>query len=259
MNKDAVQFTLRTLQEDPDLAATFYPQKLRIWPPFMLEDATSNRLWHHLTEDFPEFQQYLVDKSGNPVVVAQAIPLYWDGTMQGLPVGWSDCLVRGAASLNGSKPVNTLAALEIAIQPEYHGQGLSYRMIKALRDKAVAHDFQAVIVAVRPSWKSRYPLAPMERYVRWQRTDGAPFDPWLRAHWRSGGEILKIAHPSMRIEGTVDEWQEWTEMQFPDSGNYVIPFALTPIQIDRVMNSGLYLEPNVWVHHPLTTERLSLA
>ena len=92
--------------------------------------------------------------------------------------------------------------------------------------------------------------------MRWQREDGAPFDPWLRAHWRLGAEILKVAHPSMVIEANIDEWEEWTGLQFPESGDYVISGALVPIQIDCEMNLGRYIEPNVWVHHPLTTERL---
>ena len=132
-------------------------------------------------------------------------------------------------------------------------------MLKAARSLAEENEFQAMIVAVRPSFKPQYPLTPMERYVRWTREDGAPFDPWLRAHWRVGAEILKVAHPSMVIEGTVDEWERWTGMAFPESGDYVVPDALTPIQIDRTMNVGRYVEPNVWVHHPITTERIGPA
>lgn len=97
----------------------------------------------------------------------------------------------------------------------------------------------------------------MERYVRWRRTDGAPFDPWLRVHWRLGGEILKTAHPSMVVEATVDEWETWSSMAFPESGDYLVPGALVPVQIDREMNVGRYVEPNVWVHHPITTQRLT--
>jgi GNAT superfamily N-acetyltransferase len=256
MSANADPFTCQTLRDLPDLAERFYPQKQRIWAEFMLHDVYSNRLWHHLLEDFPEFQLYLLNEENAPVAVGQSMPLYWDGTMKGLPVGWADSMVRGVDGLQGGVTPNTLAALEISIQPEYHGQGISYRMIKLLREKAHEHGFQAVIVAVRPSWKDRYPLTPMERYVRWQQADGTPFDPWLRAHWRSGGEILKTAHPSMVIEGSADEWEEWTGMKFPESGDYVVAGALAPIQIDRTMNIGRYVEPNVWVHHPLTTARL---
>jgi hypothetical protein len=104
--------------------------------------------------------------------------------------------------------------------------------------------------------KARYPLTPMERYAWWQRPDGAPFDPWLRVHWRCGGELLKVAHPSMLIEGTVAEWESWSGMRFPDSGDYVVPGALCPVQMDVHADVGRYVEPNVWVHHPITTARL---
>jgi GNAT superfamily N-acetyltransferase len=244
--------------EQPELAELFYPQKQRIWAPYMFEDVISNRLWHpYVTEVFAAYQLYLVDKGGSPIAVAQSMPLTWDGTMDGLPMGWNDCLVRGAADYEAGRVADTLAALEIAINPDFHGQGISYRMIKALRALAEQCGLQAVIVAVRPSWKMRYPLTPMERYVRWQRDDGAPFDPWLRAHWRSGGEILKTAHPSMIVEGSVANWEAWTGMTFPESGDYVVDEALVPVQIDKAMDIGRYLEPNVWVHHPITTERLS--
>jgi GNAT superfamily N-acetyltransferase len=244
-------------REQPETAARFQPQKERIWPQFMFRDVYSNRLWHpYVNEIFDEFQLYLVNEAGEPIAVAHSLPLTWDGTMAGLPIGWNDCLLRAAADYEAGRVPDTLAALEIAINPDYHGRGISYRMIKELRDLAAQHGFQAVIVAVRPSWKMRYPLAPMERYVRWQREDGAPFDPWLRAHWRSGGEILKVAHPSFVAEGSIEEWEEWTGMKFPDSGDYVVPGALVPIQIDREMNIGRYVEPNIWIHHPITSKRL---
>jgi GNAT superfamily N-acetyltransferase len=250
-------WTIQTRRERPELTSVFYEQKLRIWPEFMLHDRISNKYWGpYVNEIYDDFQQYLVDEAGRPIAVAHAIPLTWDGTQAGLPIGWNECFVRAAADYKAERKPDTLAALEISIQPEYHGQGISYRMINALRNLAVRREFKAVIVAVRPSWKMRYPLTPMERYVRWQQEDGAPFDPWLRAHWRSGGEILKVAHPSMIIEESVDVWEKWAGEKFPESGDYILADALVPIQIDREMNIGRYVEPNVWVHHPITTERL---
>ena len=51
-----------------------------------------------------------------------------------------------------------------------------------------AHGLDALIAPVRPTWKERYPLTPIERYVLWRREDGLPYDPWLRTHERVGGE-----------------------------------------------------------------------
>jgi hypothetical protein len=39
--------------------------------------------------------------------------------------------------------------------------------------------------------------------------------------------------------------------------DYVVPEVLVPINIDLDLNIGRYIEPNVWVHHPITTERLA--
>ena len=252
-----INFKVVTLQERPELEEVFEPQKERIWSPFIFYDVYAHKLWFYLEQVFSEFQLYLLNEAEQPIAVGQCIPCTWDGTMAGLPVGWFDSLVRGVDDYKAGHQPNTLAALEIAIQPEYQGRGVSYQVIQAMRALAEEKGFQAIIVAVRPSMKSRYPLTPMERYVRWQREDGAPFDPWLRVHWRSGAEILKVAHPSMVIEATVQAWQEWTGLQFPESGDYVVPEALVPIQIDREMDVGLYVEPNVWVHHPITTPRLT--
>jgi hypothetical protein len=48
----------------------------------------------------------------------------------------------------------------------------------------------------------------------------------------------------------VADWEEWTEMTFPESGAYVVPGALVPVEIDRERNEGVYVEPNVWMVHP---------
>jgi hypothetical protein len=102
---------------------------------------------------------------------------------------------------------------------------------------------------VRPTWKERYPLAPTERYMLWRREDGFPYDPWLRAHERVGAEILSPAPRSMTIGGSRDEWEEWTGLQFPEDGDYIVPGALVPVGFENGL--GTYVEPNVWVRHPV--------
>lgn len=52
------------------------------------------------------------------------------------------------------------------------------------------------------------------------------------------------------MSGTVAEWEEWTGLALPESGPYVVPAALVPIQIDRERDEGVYREPNVWVRSP---------
>ena len=244
-----------TLAQRPGLDDLFYPEKRRIWPEFMFHDVYAGRLWHYLDDHFADHQIYLVDADDRPVAVAQTIPLFWDGIVKNLPIGWQDCFLRGTVDVDAGRSSNTLSALEAAIVPEYRGQGVSYRLLNEVKALAARRGYTNVIVAVRPSLKHRYPLTPMQEYMRWTQADGAPLDPWLRVHWRLGGEILHMAHPSMVIDGTVDEWEAWTGMRFPASGDYVVPDALVPVHMDRVANLGRYVEPNVWVQHRLHPSR----
>jgi hypothetical protein len=114
---------------------------------------------------------------------------------------------------------------------------------------AGVHGFSTLIAPVKPTLKYRYPITPIERYAEWKRADGLPFDPWVRTHARLGAEILKPERESVRVSGTVAEWEQWTEMAFPESGAYFIPEGLAPVEIDREQDIGLYYEPNVWMRH----------
>ena len=121
-----------------------------------------------------------------------------------------------------------------------------------MRSLAAERGVRSLVAPVRPTLKSSYPLTPFEEYVGWKRDDGSPFDPWLRVHWRLGAEFLKIAPATVTVIGTVADWQEWTGISFPESGEYVVPGALQPIMIDREENVGRYEDPNVWMLHRLT-------
>ena len=89
-----------------------------------------------------------------------------------------------------------LCAMVIQIPRGLQGRGLSAAALKAMADIGRAHDFASLIAPVRPSWKERYPLTPIERYAEWRREDGLLFDPWLRVHERAGASILRVASRS---------------------------------------------------------------
>jgi hypothetical protein len=144
---------------------------------------------------------------------------------------------------------NTLCAIVAVLDETAQGSGLSSHVIDGMRSAAGAGGLHALIAPVRPTLKERYPLIPIDRYATWRRGDGSAFDPWIRVHERLGGEILGIAERSMTVEGTVAEWEAWTQMSFPESGDYVLSQALLPIKIDRERGRGTYVEPNVWMRH----------
>jgi GNAT superfamily N-acetyltransferase len=222
-----------------------------VWPEFMLHDPVANRNWGRLRDDWPAFQLVMLDGAGAVAAAAQAAPLHWDGTDTGLPEGWDDQFDRSAAGLVAGHVPNTLGAIQICVAPVRRGEGLSSVMIEAMREVALEAGFDAVIACVRPTEKARYPLLPIEIYAAWRRDDGLPFDPWLRVHARAGARIVRASPRSMTISGTVAEWQEWTGMRFPASGQYVVEGALAPVEIDLDADRGVYLDANVWMVHGL--------
>lgn len=221
-----------------------------VWPEYNQHGEIVGEYWPSLHTDFPEFQFVLYDPEHEEVVAeGHTIPCSWDGSIEGLPSG-IDGLMVDAFALNrdGGRP-NTLSALAVEIPPRNQARRLSTTVLEGMRGIAQECGFTHLMVPLRPSWKERYPLVPIERYVRWARDDGLPFDPWIRTHLRMGAEILKPEPQSMIITGRVSEWEEWTEMAFPESGDYVFPRGLAPVTIDIEADKGTYWEPNVWIAH----------
>lgn len=241
-----------THEERPDLVQRWYEMADKVWPELMLHDATVNRYWGGLARHYADCQLYLLDDETDTLVgVGNTVPVAWDGTVDGLPGGIDDVLRAAIGGYETAPAPTTLCALQAALRPGNTGRGLSTLIIRAMREVAVRRGLSALIAPVRPNQKTLYPLTPMERYIEWRRPDGLPRDAWLRVHARLGAEIVRVAERSMVIEGTVAEWEEWTGLTFPESGPYVVAGALVPITIDREADRGLYVEPNVWMRHPL--------
>ncbi len=153
------------------------------------------------------------------VAEGHSIPSAWDGTIEGLPAG-IDAAIAGGVRLPGTGERPTaLCALAIEIRPSRQGAGLSSRMVQAMAALGAAHGLGHLIAPVRPSWKERYPLTPIERYARWRRPDGLPFDPWMRVHARLGGEVLRPEPRSLQITGTVVSGSPGRDLRFPRAGS----------------------------------------
>jgi GNAT superfamily N-acetyltransferase len=221
-----------------------------IWPEYNRHGDVLNRYWARLYDDFAEFQFVLYDEDEDVVLAeGHTIPFAWDGSEEGLPDG-IDGVVAGGFRLReeGGAPT-ALSALAIEVGPVVQGRGVSRTMIEAMLRIAREHGLASLAAPLRPSWKERYPLTPIERYAAWTREDGLPFDPWLRTHVRLGGELLRTEPRSLLITGSVAEWEGWVGMPFPESGEYVFPHGLAPLRVDREADLGTYYEPNVWARH----------
>jgi len=241
-----------TLAERPSLEAGLR-SLLGTFPEFMHHDAIVQRFWDALFADFAGFQIAVCDDGGGILAAGHCIPVFWDGTSHDLPAGLDGVLERGVEDFRGRAPT-VVSALLAVVPPVYRGHGLSSVVLGAMKAVAADRGLEVLIAPVRPTLKELYPLTPMERYVRWERDDGLPFDPWLRVHRRLGARFLEVAPESMVVAGTVSEWEGWTEMRFPESGAYVVQGALRPVVMDLERDLGVYTEPNVWMRHPLVEE-----
>jgi GNAT superfamily N-acetyltransferase len=229
------------------------------WPEFMLHDPIANENWHELFDLFGEYQFALLDtETDRMAAMANSLPFCWDRPLEDLPEGGWDWVFLKAIEdhRQGTEP-NIQSAIQINIHPDYRSQGLSTRMVQAMRAIGQSKGFQYLVAPVRPTQKSHYQLISIDDYIRWTNDEGLPFDAWLRVHARLGAKIIKPCHQAMTIRGTRAEWESWTGMKFPQSGQYVIPGALNPIEMNLETDEGSYSEPNVWMVHELRKTRVA--
>ncbi|MFC4530946.1 N-acetyltransferase [Sphaerisporangium dianthi] len=246
-----MELHITTLAERPELE----PQLWRMpdsWPVFMKEDPAANLFYPVATSQYAEYVLVAVDRADPGDLVARALsaPFLLDGDE--LPDnGWDGVLWRATAARRRGVSPDAISALEITIRPDMQGKGLSAVMLSALRSNAARLGFGELFAPVRPNGKHLRPRVPMADYAALRREDGLPADPWLRVHVRAGGVIEKVAPRSMVVAGTLEEWRGWTGLPFRTTGDVEVPGALVPVHCDVDHGHAVYVEPNVWVRHPL--------
>lgn len=242
-------YSIVTLDDRPDLKKEIDRIHQLGWVKYMRMDPVGIKYWDILLDLFRRYQFLLLNSNGIPVACGHAIPFYWDGHVSSLPSGWDGVIEKGIRDVNQKTEANAVSALAIVIHPDYRGQGLSKIMVKELKRIVKENNSRQLVAPVRPSMKWKYPLIPMKDYCHWQREDGSPFDPWIRTHWQVGASIITVAEESMIIPAPIERWEAWLNMKFPSTGSYIIEDGLVPLEIDRTENSGVYIEPNVWMKH----------
>jgi hypothetical protein len=234
-----------TADERPDLWDEAQTAFRDVWPEYNGHGDVSGQYFGALVPRYAHLQILVWDADTERTVArGRTIPFTWDGTLADLPAG-IDAL--GLRALEEPGPPTALSALAAEVATDQQGRGMSSLVIGAMADVARNAGLAALVAPVRPSWKDRYPLIPIEEYATWVREDGLPFDPWMRVHVRLGATVLRPEAHSMQITGSVAEWESWTGMEFPADGRYVFPGGLAPLEVrDGV---GHYWEPNVWMLH----------
>ena len=246
-------FKTFTLRERPELEDEFERLSKEGWPRFMRErdELGLGHYWPRLFDEFADWQFAVCDSFDRVVACGHSVPFVWDGTTADLPDDIVTIMERAVAARKQERRPTALSAMGALVSVAQRGQGLSRVVLETMRGMAAQWKFDALVAPVRPSLKAAYPLAPMERYVRWTDAEGALIDPWMRVHARLGGEVVRVIPRAMVIAGKVSEWETWTDLRFPDPGPYVVPGALQPVVIDRERDEGRYEDPNVWMIHRL--------
>jgi hypothetical protein len=219
------------------------------WPEFIFHDPVADAQMGRVRQWFGELNLLVVDGADQIVAGGWGVPVCWDGSLDDLPGGYDDSLVRAVALREEGGRADTLVIAAAAVREELQGRGLAADMLGLLASAGERAGLARVIVPVRPTSKARYPLTTMSEFMSWTRADGTPLDPWLRTHHRMGAHMLRAADRSMAMTGTVADWETWVGFALPASGSYVVAGALAPLVIDRVADQGELVEPNVWVRH----------
>ncbi|HEX6446825.1 MAG TPA: GNAT family N-acetyltransferase [Streptosporangiales bacterium] len=250
---------LSTLADRPDLTGRLY-ELPNVWPEFLGHDPVTNAFLHLVAADFP--RHCVVATDGDRIVAhGRSIPFALDAPGRGaLPAGGVDRVTVWAYAdhREGTTP-DTVSALAIEVDPEYTGRGLSARLLGLMRQAAADAGFAALVAPVRPNRKHEHPHLTMAEYLAVRRDDGLPSDPWVRTHVRAGATIEAIAPASMTVTGSLADWRAWTGLPFDRAGEVVVPGALVPVRCDPAHDVAVYVEPNVWMRHPLTRRGKSVA
>lgn len=237
-----------TASDRPDLddeAAAAFRQR---WPEFIFHDPIPPQYLDRVHEHFSEYDVLLL-VDGQVAAGGWGVLIAWDQTSAGLPEGYDAALVGAVEDREAGRTPNTLCFMAAAVHPDHDKQGLAARVLDVLTDRAAQAGVAHVVAPIRPTWKQRHPEVSMREYATWSREDGLSIDPWIRTHQRMGGRILRPAPNSMVIPGTVSEWETWSRMRFPVTGDYVVPEALNLLQVDREHDTAVYREENLWVQH----------
>ena len=256
-----------SLQERPDLqdAATAF-DTLHL-PPFLVENDLykiyAPRLMDQSLRQFQLLALYRFGADKESIVgTAKSVPLcgvHPDQLEDTLPHGYGDDPlawgIQATDAFNGFDDWRDIArvscALTVAVTPQLRQSGLGSSLLTSLKTVARSAGFEMLVAPVRPMLQTLYPLQSFEAYCQWQNAQSLPFDPWIRTHVALGGSVVEGHSYMATFYGNIEEWQRWSGLSFPKSGDYWIPGGMAPVKINVEKGRGRYDEPRLWIAHPL--------
>jgi GNAT superfamily N-acetyltransferase len=243
-----VDLEVVTASARPDLEVEASAAFRERWPEFIFHDPVPPKYMGRVNRYFADYDILVLD-GGHVAAGGWGVPFAWSGEFADLPEGYDAALIRAVEDHESGRRATAFSFMAAAVHRDHDKQGLASFALEALTERAVAAGISHVLAPIRPTWKHRYPLVPMTEYASWIRADGLSIDPWIRTHQRMGARILQAAPNSMIIPGTVAEWEDWADMPFPATGQYVVPDALNLLEVDLESDLAVYREENLWMQH----------
>ncbi|MCX5391161.1 N-acetyltransferase [Streptomyces sp. NBC_00094] len=248
-----MDLNISTLAERPELEGPMWGM-LDLWPEFMMYDPVGWANIGRIVRELPEYVLVATDAEGKVVARGFSVPFRMDveGRRALPPRGWDEVLLWAFSDLRAGREADTVSAIEITVDTSALGNGVSHRMLAAMRDNARRLGFTELVAPVRPNGKHLEAESSIHEYAfRTRESDGLPVDPWLRVHVRAGGVVEAVAPASMTVSGSVEQWRKWTGLPFDTDGPVEVERALVPVHCEVSRGYAVYVEPNVWVRHSL--------
>ena len=238
-----------TLGQRPHLIHKMKHIHLETWPKYFAGSPFIKTYWTRVWHEFPDYQFCLLNEKDEIAAVCNGIPLYWDGAKQNMPSGWDEGIELAFNQVQKGIQPNTLLGLTGVVDSASRNKGISPLIVQAFRTLAKMHGLTRFLGPVRPIGMLAHNCQDFKQWAESVDEKDEPLDHWLRTHKRLGAKVMGLAPYSQLVEGTLDDWEEWTGHRFAQSGAFQLPDTLQPIQVNITQNKASYYDPSIWVMH----------
>lgn len=256
-----------TLEERPDLEQAARALDNTQWPAFMAHGGIHQRILPRLAGDsLARFQLLALLYPGthreSVVGSARSIPLLGVNAcalQTSLPsvmlisaLNRSTALAKTRRTMEDWRKLTAInCMISVTVARTFRKSGLAKDLLQGVKDISRGAGFTTLVAPVRPTCKTHYPLQSFEDYCHWHNAEQQPFDPWIRTHAALGANPVTVAPHAVSIYAPLDDWETWTGLRFPYSGDYWIQGGLSPLKIDVSREYGAYSESRLWMAHTL--------
>lgn len=237
--------SIDTLHSRPDLRHAVSKLDVESFPKFLTSSRTAEA-FRYVTDNYPETILF-IHKEGSILAACFSAPLELQNSLPPSG-GWEGAM---GAVLAGGNP-NALFAFSISVAADARGLGLGGKIIDALRDKAKDLGYSTIITPIRPTALKKHPSLSLEDYAYLvdSRT-GYSIDPWIRTLQRHNSQVIGIGQNSHVVKTddgswpTVEQWKNWTGLDFPADGEYDITGGCAKLKVHDGI--GEYREDCIWM------------